>query len=50
MADHKKKGKDAIKRDIEINRIREKFGKPSLGSQKTYEQRLKEYQIKKLNK
>ena len=49
MADHKKKGKDAIKREIEINRIREKFGKPSLGSQKTYKQRLKEYN-KKLNK
>jgi len=49
MADHKKKGKDAIKREIEINRIRAKFGKSELGSQKTYKQRLKEYN-KKLNK
>ena len=49
MADHKKKGKDAIKRDIEINRIRAKFGMSELGSQKTYKERLEEYN-KKLNK
>ena len=49
MADHKKKGKDAIKREIEINRIRAKFGMSELGSQKTYKERLEEYN-KKLNK
>ena len=47
MADHKKKGKDAIKREIEINRIREKFGMSELGSQKTYKERLAEYNKRK---
>ena len=46
MADHKKKGKDAIKREIEINRIRAKFGMSELGTQKSYKQRLEEYQNK----
>ena len=47
MADHKKKGKDAIKREIEINRIRAKFGMSELGSQKTYKERLAEYNKRK---
>jgi len=47
MADHKKKGKDAIKREIEINRIRAKFGMSELGSQKTYKERLAEHNEKK---
>ena len=44
-----KKSKNAIKRDKLISEVRAKFGKPSLGSQKTYKQRLEEYN-KKLNK
>ena len=47
MADPKKKGKDAIKRDIMIEAIRKKFGMSELGSQKTYKQRLAEYNKRK---
>ena len=47
MADHKKKGKDAIKREKLINEVRVKFGMPKLGSQKTYKERLAEHNEKK---
>ena len=47
MAEHKKKGKDAIKRDKQIAEIRAKFGKPPLGSQKTYKERLEEHENRK---
>ena len=47
MANHKKKGKDAIRIEQQINEIREKFGKPPLTEHKTYKQRLEEYNKQK---
>ena len=39
----KKRSKNEIETNRQIDIIRKKFGKPPLGSQKTYKQRLEEY-------
>ena len=42
-----KKSKNQIKIEEEIDRIRKKFGMTPLGSQRSYEQRLEDYQNNK---